>query len=409
MNKELYRNFSDGIYAAAKTYEESTGKRVLLDVMIELTRLCSIKCTHCYIGDARWTKDPEEMSTEQTKQLLDHLAASGTLWVCFTGGEALMRRDFKEIWLYAKKKGFILSLFTNATLITEELADFFLEYPAFNIEVSIYGATQTTYEKVSLVKGSHKRFMHGIQNLLDRPQLKWKLKTVVIQENVHELYAMEELAQEWGVEFKFDPVINPSVGYGKSGGKAPCASRLDEGTVNRVDLGKAARKDEALSLMKSCSKEDDDRLRPEALFGCGAGKNSSYFTAKGEMQMCVLTANFGGQTISQNQFSQTKFSKVWDSFGEARKIKLRPDSPCRGCDLALICSNCPGFAFLENGDAHSSVEYLCRVTHQKAEMLKMPHACNEKHFVHHPKLKGSEDEKHRITPEARSRTPELYP
>ena len=90
MKSEIYRKFSDGVYNSADDFSEATGKRVPADVMIELPRLCSIKCTHCYIGDARWVRDPNEMSTEQVKELMDLLAEKGTLWVTFTGGEAMM-------------------------------------------------------------------------------------------------------------------------------------------------------------------------------------------------------------------------------------------------------------------------------------------------------------------------------
>lgn len=387
MKKELYRQFSDSVYNAIEAYQEETGVRTPVDVMIELTRLCSIKCTHCYIGDARWVRDPNEMTTVQLKNLLDYLADRGTLWICFTGGEAMMRRDFKEIWLYAKQKGFILTLFTNATLIDEKMADFLYENPPFNIEVSVYGATEETYERVSLVKGSFKRFMAGITHLQERPELKWSMKTVVIQENAHELEVMEKMARDFGVDFKFDPVINASVGTGKSGGKAPCASRLSTEDVSALELSRIARKEENTKLIrqaidpKSCEKKDDGRYRSDNLFGCSAGANDSYINADGKMQMCVLTVQYGARVIADKGFSPEKFEQVWDSFGLARKAKLKKDSPCSNCDIAVLCNNCPGFAFLENKDEHSAVEYLCRMTHQKAALLKVPHVCSDKHYV----------------------------
>jgi radical SAM protein with 4Fe4S-binding SPASM domain len=383
MKSELYRSFSDAIHQQNDAIFNETGVRTPLDVMIELTKLCSIKCTHCYIGDSRWVKDPNEISTAEVKQLLDILAKKGTLWICFTGGEALMRKDFREIWIYAKQKGFFLTLFSNATLIDESLGDFFLEYPPFNLEISIYGATEEVYERVSLVKGSFRRFMRGIEVLRARPQLRWILKTVVMKENREDFEKMRQFAEEWGVEFKFDPVINPSVGKGKSGGLAPCASRMTDEEVLGIEF-KATEINTADKqwIDKACSLPKENTRRDDNLFGCSAGTNSVYLQADGKMQMCVLTGH-RSHSITQTEVPmENAFDKTWESFGKAREEKLKPDSPCHRCDIAYLCSNCPGFAQLESGNEHGAVSYLCELTHKKAALLGLKHECNSKHFLH---------------------------
>ena len=376
MEHVKYRSFSDEIHKAVVQERDEGGERVPVDSMIELTRLCSIKCTHCYIGDARWKKDPNEMTTEQTKELLDVLAEKGTLWVCFTGGEAMIRKDFRELWLYAKEKGFILTLFTNATLINESMADFLEENPPFNLEVSIYGATEETYEKVSQVKGSYKRFMRGIENIRKR-EFHWILKTVVIKENSHELEQMRGLAQEWGVQFKYDANINPSIGEGKTGGKAPCATRVEIADVAELDMKDGERREEIETLVNNSSSSD----RGEYLYSCSAGLDSTYIKSDGTLQMCILTGH-RGHNLQNGKSILQEFEKGWDSFGEVRKIRLKEDSPCHSCDLALICENCPGFAQLENGDENSAVEFLCRSTHLKAIGLGMKHKCDPNHYVY---------------------------
>jgi radical SAM protein with 4Fe4S-binding SPASM domain len=379
MKEVIYREFSDLIHRDNDKKTNEVGVRTPLDAMIELTKLCSIKCSHCYIGDARWVKDPNEISTAELKELMDILHQKGTLWLCFTGGEALMRKDFREIWLYAKQKGFLLTLFTNATLIDESLGDFLVQYPPFNIEVSIYGATEKTYELVSQVKGSFRRFRHGLEVLRNRPQLKFLLKTVVMKENKEDLPLMRQLAEELGVEFKFDPVINPSVGKGKSGGLAPCASRMTQEEVIAVELGDDKRVKEEAQWIATAQAKPENAVRDEQLFGCSAGTNSIYLQADGKLQMCVLTGH-RGHKITKTESMEQAFTKTWASFGQARDEKLKPDSPCRSCDIAYLCSNCPGFAYLETGSEHSAVQYLCEITHKKAKLLGVPHQCQPNHF-----------------------------
>jgi len=343
--------------------------------MIELTKLCSLKCVHCYLGDARWNKDPDELTTQQVKDILDALALRGTLWLTITGGEPMSRKDFKEIWLHAKQNGFILNLFTNALSITSEMADFLEQYPPYNLEVSIYGATAEVYEKVSLVKGSFNRFLSGINNIQSK-KLNWELKTVLIQQNSHQLEAMRAMAQDWGVAFKFEGTIFPSVGKGKSGGMAPCATRVDSPTwAQKHSSDEQIKKDVSRIRSEIASPKPD-----EFLYSCGAGKNLFYITAQGHLQMCLLTAHRGHSLLKGHSISE-QMDSIWGKFSEYRKIKHETSSPCPSCDLLPYCDNCPGKAQLETGKEQSAVEWICRNTHLKAKAMKLPHRCDSRHFL----------------------------
>ena len=384
MIEVAYKDFSGDFHQTA--IQESEAKRLPLEGMIELTRLCSLKCTHCYIGDSRWIKSPDELSTAQMKELLDVLAAKGTLWLCFTGGEAMIRKDFRELWLYAKQKGFILSLFTNATLIDESMAEFLFQNPPLVVEVSIYGATEEIYEAVTLVKGSYKRFMRGVQNLR-KAGLPWKMKTVLIKENAVEFEAMKRLAVEWEVAFKFDSNINASIGVGRTGGKAPCASRVEHEESLRAELADMKNVTDLRDTVAADAARSPDAVRVENLYSCGAGQNTFYINADANLQMCVLTGHRGHDLKKGNSIAKA-FDSGWDQFAEARRVKRLPNSPCGTCDIATLCENCPGFSHLENGNEQGVVDYLCRSTHLKAAALGVPHRCDIRHFVYSP-LKGT--------------------
>ena len=68
------------------------------------------------------------------------------MWCLISGGEPLLRPDFPEIYLALKRHGLLVSVFTNACLVTEEHVELFRRYPPRDIEVSVYGATRETYE-----------------------------------------------------------------------------------------------------------------------------------------------------------------------------------------------------------------------------------------------------------------------
>src|SRR6185436_5891058 len=119
MNRRDYSEFSKALH------DRQTGKRLPLSGTIEVTRRCPLVCAHCYNNlpmndeQARTT----ELSLEEHRRLLDELSDAGCLWLLYSGGEIFARPDFIDIYSYAKQKGFLITLFTNATLITERIAD----------------------------------------------------------------------------------------------------------------------------------------------------------------------------------------------------------------------------------------------------------------------------------------------
>ena len=59
-----------------------------------------------------------EMTKEEHFRVLDELVEMGCFWILYTAGEIFARKDFLEIYTYAKKKGFLITLFINGTIMT---------------------------------------------------------------------------------------------------------------------------------------------------------------------------------------------------------------------------------------------------------------------------------------------------
>src|SRR5271155_6161730 len=120
MNETTYSAFSMGVH------QRTSGQRVPMEVSIEVTRRCPLECLHCYnnlpMNDA--AARSQELTLEEHCKLLDELVAAGCLWICYTGGEIFGRKDFLDIYTEAKKRGFLVTLFTNGTLITPRIADY---------------------------------------------------------------------------------------------------------------------------------------------------------------------------------------------------------------------------------------------------------------------------------------------
>ena len=71
-------------------------ERKPFSVLFELTSLCNMNCIHCYLQNSH---SPHMMSFQQIKDIIDILYEKGILFITFTGGEILTRKDFIDIYI----------------------------------------------------------------------------------------------------------------------------------------------------------------------------------------------------------------------------------------------------------------------------------------------------------------------
>lgn len=77
----------------------------LYSVIFELTPRCNFNCVHCYLHDHHVSN---ELPYNAIIQIIDILYEKEVLFITFTGGDIFTRKDFLDIYSYAKKKGFII-------------------------------------------------------------------------------------------------------------------------------------------------------------------------------------------------------------------------------------------------------------------------------------------------------------
>ena len=160
-------NASQGSYSAlsARISRQARGSRLPTNGTIEITHRCPLACAHCYnnlpVGDREALR--RELSTDELRRIIDEIADAGCLWLLFTGGEIFARKDFLEIYTHAEQRGLLVSLFTNGTQVTPAIADYLAIWRPFAIEITLYGRTRETYERLTGVPGSFDRCMRGIR------------------------------------------------------------------------------------------------------------------------------------------------------------------------------------------------------------------------------------------------------
>ena len=338
--------------------------RVPVNGTIEVTNRCPLECAHCYnnlpMNDAGARH--RELSLDDHKRLLDELFDLGCLWLLYSGGEIFARPDFLEIYRYAHAKGFLITLFTNATLVTERVADALVQHPPFDIEVTLYGRTKATYESLTGIPGSFEKCIRGIHLLLER-KLPLKLKTVALTINKHEVKAMKAFAEELGVDFKFDPMINPRIDCSSS----PLAVRLSPADIVGFDLDDEARVAEWRRLALECAPVLPAVAEERMLYECGGGVNTFAIDPYGDMSICVLS-HFDKYNVRDGSFREG-----WEQYLRAvRGKRATRVTKCTYCALKSLCGMCAANGELEMGDPEAPVDFLCRTSHLRAEVFGVP-------------------------------------
>lgn len=355
--EQRYLDFS------AQLHSQMKAQRVAADATIEVTRRCPLECAHCYnnlpMGDLEAKRG--ELGYDEYCRILDEMAEAGCLFLLFTGGEIFARKDFLDIYTYAKKKGFLINLFTNGTLITPKIADYLVEWRPFTIEITLYGRTKETYEKLTGIPGSYDRCLRGIKLLLERG-LPLALKTVAISINKHEVGEMKKFAEELGTTFKFDAMMNPRIDCSQS----PLAVRLEPWEVVKMDLEDPKRVADWKSFAARFA-PDQVRVNEEEVYHCGGGINSFAIDPEGKMSICVLSQ------VDRYDLRNGTFSEGWDHFlHQVRRKKISRVTKCTTCAIKAMCGMCPANGELENGDPESPVEFLCHVAHLRAKAMDIP-------------------------------------
>ncbi len=372
METVSYEDFALGIS------HRTSGKRIPLRGTIEVTRRCPLACAHCYnnlpIEDqqARLT----ELSYEEQCGILDKIVEAGCFWILYTGGEIFARPDFIDIYKYAKQKGLLITLFTNAVLINEKIADSLADYPPLFIEISLYGHTKKTYEKITGRPGSFERCLRGIRLLMDRGMTP-KLKTVTMTLNKHEIWEMKRFVEEdLGLEFRFDAMISPRL----DGSQGPLDLRLTPEEVVALDVQDPERLAEWNRFCERYTTPRLDSNHSDDLYQCGGGAGSFAIDPSGNLSLCGMSS---GDTYDLKEGS---FRDGWEDFIlSVRQKKISRQTKCFACEIKAMCGMCPANGELENKDPEEPVDFFCRVAHLRANELGLtvpPHGDCEYCKIH---------------------------
>lgn len=330
--------------------QKAVRERIPLSGTLELTRDCNLQCRHCYLSGCPAVAESRGRATGWTldnwQGLLQDIEQAGTLYLVFTGGEPLLYPGFRTLYASAVSKGLLTTVFTNGTTLDQQSIELFRQWPPYQVEVSLYGASRAGYQKITGCGEAFDAVLAGLERLATAG-IRFRLKSVLLKPLEGDLTALQALADRFQVAWRVDPAVFPSL----NGSRTPLEYRMDPEKAARFEMQDARRQKDWIRYLASRPSCDTS----SRLYCCGAGMTSFYVTAEGRLQPCMMVDAFSGDLRRES------FATLWHNTIGGITHAAVGHSKCMACDLRLYCGICPAFAQLETGDAQAPVPYLCRL------------------------------------------------
>lgn len=331
-------------------------ERKLYAVHFEVTPRCNFHCVHCYLRDHH---QEQQLSYDRIIEILDILYSKSILFLTLTGGEIFSRTDFMDIYMYAKKKGFIIELFTNAYLITPKIVETLKKYPPLLVDVSIYGSNNETYEAITGIKGAYSKVIQNCK-MLKEAGVRVALKSPVLTMTYKELHEMELIAKQLDIPFRASFELIPTID--------------NDSTTKQyqVSADKMLRYEFESRLSKKNDIEREDKLdlkpiiRKESypLFRCKVGLTSCIIDYKGKLCPCMKFKHRGIEITTEN------FDNTWQKFGELSNMHATSSYKCISCEAFNYCDICPAEMEAVYGNLEYVDESYCRIAYARKQFYE---------------------------------------
>jgi radical SAM protein with 4Fe4S-binding SPASM domain len=352
-------------------WDKIKNKQTLLSFDLELTARCNNNCRHCYINlpvEDRLAQ-AAELSLEEISHIADQAVDMGAMWCLLTGGEPLLRPDFAEIYVMLKRKGLLLSVFTNATMIRDEHIALFKKFPPRDIEVTVYGATKETYEQVTRRPGSFFAFQRGLDTLID-VGIPVRLKAMAMRSNLNEMEAIASFSRSRTKDYyRFDPQLHLRYDRDPLRNEEIMQERLTPEEIVALERADESRFG---ALQKNC----DTLIDPEFthigcnhLFHCGTGIGSCSVGYDGTFRLCSSLWAPSTTVNLCNVSLKEAYERLVPQVRDLRSQDHEFLSTCRVCPIINLCLHCPAHAYLETGAMDGSTPYFCAVAHARAAAI----------------------------------------
>lgn len=344
INEKLHMQLLDFDNGKRKEWVEN---RQPFSVLFELTPRCNFNCIHCYLQNCHVEN---QLTFEEIIEIIDILHDKGILFLTFTGGEILTRPDFVDIYVYAKKKGFLVELFTNGALFNEEILNVLHEYPPLLVDISLYGADEETYCKITGIRNAFEKVINNCKRLKELG-IRVSLKSPIIKPTLPFIGKMKSLAEELQIPFVYSFEICATVD--KSNEPQRLQVSLEEVLKNefanyyeQVAYGTRKKEDNS-EVIKSLA---DSKF----VYDCNVAQNSFVVDYQGRMLPCMKLRHKG------ERLSKDNYDALWEKYKAYSELIASDTYKCKGCTARYYCDVCPAEMDFLYGDMEYRPQSVCK-------------------------------------------------
>lgn len=360
-------------------YKKASHLKIPLFGCFELSPVCNFSCKMCYVR-----KTPEQV-IERGRRILDwtewirlakECKTKGTLFLLLSGGEPFLYPNFKELYTELHKMAFVLSINTNGTMINSDVVEWLKENAPSRINITLYGSSKETYEKVCGSPDGYERAINAIM-LLKEAGIPVVINASMIPENSQDMKAIIDFGKKHKINTRIStymfPPMRRSVEETDSRFSPEEAAIMNmnryewqmENIVFKEFVGKQI---DTLNESKSeC--ENNWNCEHEEFMKCRAGRSSFWVSWDGTMTACGLMPF----PLEVYPFEET-FDTCWEKL--TTKVRTTPVlNGCQNCNKKHICNPCVAMIHAETGTINKCSSYMCEMT--DTVILKMKMKMNE--------------------------------
>jgi radical SAM protein with 4Fe4S-binding SPASM domain len=327
---------------------------------MEVTSRCNERCLHCYLPVQMRHRD---IDIDLCLDALDQLRDMRTVQVSFSGGELFLHRGIAEILCHARKNDFIITILSNATLITDESISLLKEININLIQVSLYSMRAEEHDAITQVQGSLIKTINAIERLIEA-NIPLQISCPVMKINKNSYRDVLVWANKNKVKAYTDFIMMARTDFSTSN----LAFRLDLMETEKL-IRDIIEVDESYRASLNLSPKTADLERFLNKPVCGVGIDSICLTGDGNLYPC---AGFQGYVLGN--IYEAPLRSIWDGSEQLKYLREITNACfpiCTKCDARDYCALCLVRTFNESGgDMFKVNEHFCQVAHLNKKIVK---------------------------------------
>ena len=311
----MFMNFflNAGLMGIPRQYElaKEIGVAVPWTILIDPTSACNLSCTGCWAGKYKKSDSLEESTIDR---VITEAKELGIYFIVLSGGEPTLYPNLFDILKKHPDVGFMM--YTNGTLIDDEMADRMLEVGNISPAISLEGFKESTDARRGA--GTYDNIMGAMDRLRERG-IAFGISLTVTRQNVEELFGTDEF---------IDHMVEKGALYGWSFHYIPIGK--DPNIDMMITPDQRAMLTNRIPELRSNKPIFLADFWNDGAFtgGCIAGgRRYFHINAKGEVEPCAFV-HFAIDNIKEKSLKEVLLNPLFQSFQKRQPFSDNMLTPC---------------------------------------------------------------------------------